>query len=504
MGQLNLRVLINVVANTGPLRAVRGGLAGLAKPGQAAGMVIRSLGRDLRNLGLMGAAALSAVGLGAWNLTRRVLEQGEAAVLASEKTGVSIRSVQRLGVAFEMAGVGAAELEQGLKFLNVSIDAAGRGSKQDERAFAALGVSIRDAAGDIKPTEQVLIEVADKLKEMDNGAEKTAIAMALFGRSGVDMIPGLNQGGAAIKKLGDEAEAAGAVMSEQAARDAEALGDEIDMLKKQVGGLGTSLGVALLPMLNQGVLATRQWIAENRPAVIAKVTEVVNALSTSLPPLFAAFLSIVMVLGDLAKILGPIIRAVGGFGTVLDGLAAILIGRLAIAVWAAVKAVWALNGAMYANPIGLVIAGIAALVFAGWLLIRNWGRISRAWIGFWGRMNEATAKVASAIRGAFKAMVDGIWALFPPWLKTLFRVGRYVVRVVGSGLGGQGPGAGGPGGVPPNLRPRPRPPGPGASFNAGGRLDIDVRLPNAPRVAAAPADPGMNYAVSIVRGTAGR
>lgn len=496
MGQLNLRVLIQVLDRaSGPLRGVAGRLDGLRRPGQAAGMVLQSVGRDLRGLAVLGAAAFTVLGAGAWTLTRRMLDLGEAAVLASEKTGVSIRSVQRLGVAFEMAGVGAEELNQGLKFLNVSIDAAARGSKADVKAFADLGVSIRDAAGKIRPTEDVLIDVADRLKEMDNGARKTALAMALFGRSGVDMIPGLNQGGAAIRKLGDEAEAAGAVMSEQAARDAEALGDQIDMLKKQVGGLGLSLGVALLPMLDKGVAWTRQWLAANRPAVIAKVTEAVNTLSTSLPPLFAAFLAIVKVLGDLARVVGPIVQAIGGFGTVLDALAAIMIGRLAIAVWTAVKAVWGLNAAMLANPIGLVIAGIAALVFAGWLLFRNWERIAKGWRELWARFQDATAKAAEAIRGAFGRMVDAIWALFPAWLKTLFKVGRYVVRVVGSGLGGGG--AGGPSGLPPQMRPNV---GRRDRVDVGGTIRLDARLGGAPTVAAAPNDPRTNYAVSIVRG----
>ncbi len=501
MGQLNLRVLIQVVANAGPLRAVRGGLAGLAKPGQAAGMVVRSLGRDLRNLGLIGAAAFSAVGMGAWNLTRRMAAQGEQALLASQKTGVSIRSVQRLGYAFRLANVEGEAFETGLKFLNVSIDAAGRGSKSDARAFADLGVSIRDARGELRPTEDVLIDVANRMAKMPDGARKTAVAMAIFGRSGVDMIPGLNAGGAAIRKLGDEAEAAGAVLGDEAAQQADEFNDSVDALKTQVNGLGMGIGTALLPMLAEGVARTRAWIGANRPAVIAKVTEAVDTLASSLPPLFEAFLSIVKVLGDLAKVLGPIIRAIGGFGTVLDGLAAIMIGRLAIAIWTAVKAVWALNGAMYANPVGLVIAGIAALIFAGWLLIRNWGRITKAWSDFWEGMRAKTHGVLERIRGGFKSMIDAIWALFPPWLKTLFRVGRYVVRVVGSGLGGGAPsGAGGPSALPPELRPRPRSPGAGGTFNAGGRLDIDLRVPNAPRVSATPANPGMTYATSIVRG----
>lgn len=420
----------------------------------------------------------------------------------SQKTGVGVRSVQRLGYAFRLANVEGEAFETGLKFLNVSIDAAGRGSKADARAFADLGVSIRDARGQLRPTEDVLLDVADKMAALPPGARKTALAMAIFGRSGVDMIPGLNAGGAAIKKMGDEAEAAGAVMSEQAAREADEFNDSVDALKTQVNGLAMGLGTALIPMLTKGVAWTRAWIAANRPAMIAKVTEVVGQLGAKLPALFSAFLAIVHVLGDLARVLGPMVRAIGGVSNLVDGLAALLVGRLVFAVWAAVKAVWGLNGAMLANPIGVVILLIGALILAGFGLAKHWGSISKAWGGFWDGMRQRTHEALEGIRSGFKSMVDAVWNLFPGWLKTLFKVGRYVVRVVGSGLGGGAPaggGAGGPAPRPPSIRPNLSR-APVAPLDPSASIRVTVSDERAPRVAIKPTDSRIDWASGMTRG----
>jgi hypothetical protein len=499
MGQLNLRVLVQVLDRaSGPLRGVAGRLEGLRRPGLAAGRVLQSIGRDLRNLALLSTAALSAVGLAAWNLTRRVAAAGDEAVKTSQKVGVGVEDWQRYAYAAKLADVESAGLADGLKFLNQSAAMAAGGAKGDAKAFQALGISIRDQKGQLKPTGALFEEVADRLSKMEDGAVKTSIAMTLFGRSGVELIPLLNAGADEIRRLGDEAEQLGFVIPEDQARAAEAFNDSITTLQTAVMGLGFSLAGGLIPRLTELVKGTTAWIGANKPAVIAKVDEVVTVLSGNLPALFEAFLSIVRVLGDLASVVGPIVRAIGGFGTVLDALAAIMIGRLAFAVWAAVKAVWGLNAAMLANPIGLVIAALAALVFAGWLLIRNWGRITKWWRETWAEFPKRVAAAGRAIQGAFKRMVEVICNLLPAWLKTLFRVGRYVVRVVGSGLG-----SGGSGG---RTASPPAPPRPGFQRQSLRQIDpsaaIRVTLADdrAPRLSVKGADDRVTFLTEVTRG----
>jgi hypothetical protein len=49
------------------------------------------------------------------------------------------------------------------------------------------------------------MDLADHFKTLPDGAEKTALAMKVLGRSGAELIPLLNAGGAAIEELGSKA-----------------------------------------------------------------------------------------------------------------------------------------------------------------------------------------------------------------------------------------------------------------------------------------------------------
>ncbi|UED72158.1 phage tail tape measure protein [Brevibacillus sp. HD3.3A] len=53
-------------------------------------------------------------------------------------------------------------------------------------------------------------------------------------------------------------------------------------------------------------------------------------------------------------------------------------------IWALAQ--WALNAAMAANPIGLVVAGVAALIIGGYLLFKNWDDISKKTVELWDNM----------------------------------------------------------------------------------------------------------------------
>ena len=62
---------------------------------------------------------------------------------------------------------------------------------------------------------------------MEDGAGKTALAIKLFGKSGADLIPLLNQGRAGIKELTDEAAKLGIVISTETAAKAEQFNDTL-------------------------------------------------------------------------------------------------------------------------------------------------------------------------------------------------------------------------------------------------------------------------------------
>ena len=75
----------------------------------------------------------------------------------------------------------------------------------------------------------------------------------------------------------------------------------------------------------------------------------------------------------------------------------ILIGVLG----GAAVAIWAVNAAMAANPITLIIAGVAALIAGIVLLVKNWDKVTAAFKWFWNWLKQNWPKLLAIISGPF-------------------------------------------------------------------------------------------------------
>ena len=69
---------------------------------------------------------------------------------------------------------------------------------------------------------------------------------------------------------------------------------------------------------------------------------------------------------------------------------------------------WALNVAMSANPIGLLITGIAVLVGVGWMLYRNWDLIKKKVLELWDGLLNWLQPAINAVKGAFEKIIETI------------------------------------------------------------------------------------------------
>jgi hypothetical protein len=168
-------------------------------------------------------------------------------------------------------------LQKGSKNL---VDAAhGTGTAAD--AYDALGITVRDTS---KTMEQVMLEVADKFAGMEDGAQKTAFAMDIFGKGGAAMIPFLNQGSAAIAAQRKEAELLGATWTTAQAQQAEAFNDNLTRIETGLTGFRNAFVSGLLPFINEAVSGIvekiKEWSASGDLQQWAKNTSdfVINAI----------------------------------------------------------------------------------------------------------------------------------------------------------------------------------------------------------------------------------
>jgi hypothetical protein len=190
---------------------------------------------------------------------------------AAKRTGLATEELSKLRLAAETSGSSFEGLATGLKFLGKNMELANAGSKEQIRAFAAAGISAQDLANAHGDVNKVFTQLADTFAGAEDGAGKTAVSMALLGRSGTDLIPMLNEGSAGLKRWGDEAQRAGRVVTAEAAQAADEFNDRLRVLEVSVLGLGSSIGNALIPKLtewvNEGtkvIQQVREWTSENK------------------------------------------------------------------------------------------------------------------------------------------------------------------------------------------------------------------------------------------------
>jgi phage-related minor tail protein len=199
------------------------------------------------------AGALAAL-YGAQSLTTFVKNQidlADATGKMAQKVGVSVEELSKLQYAAKLADVDATQLQGGLVRLSKGMMEAANGTGQARNAFAAMGISVKNTDGSLKSSSQVLGEVANKFSTYEDSATKTALAVQLFGRAGADLIPLLNAGASGIKEAGDELERFGAVISTNAAKNAELFNDNLTRLSTVGAALGQSIANEIMPYLNQ-------------------------------------------------------------------------------------------------------------------------------------------------------------------------------------------------------------------------------------------------------------
>ena len=229
--------------------------------------------KNLRNtiFTLNNAFKAMAVFLAASTATRFItgaINQADEFWKLSRQTGIGADSLQAYGNARKLAGVEQATIEKGLRRLAQSMREADQGVATYADAYKALGVTVRDSDGNLKESEVVLAQLADRFKQMPNGATKAALAMEIFGRSGAQLIPMLNEGGEALERWNYQTSA-------NFSQNAEYFNDQITMLGFGFDGFRKQLADALLPTLNELVGVFQEiFDSENDWTGLFKVIEV--------------------------------------------------------------------------------------------------------------------------------------------------------------------------------------------------------------------------------------
>jgi len=138
----------------------------------------------------------------------------------------------------------------GLQKLEQNMAAASEGSKEQALVFETLGIQLREQDGMLRNSGDVMLDFADVMAGMANGATKTQLAMDVLGKSaGPALLPFLSQGKDGIEEFTAEAEKMGLVVSTEFSDAAGQLNDNLDKLGSVTTGLWRSFADGLTPAL---------------------------------------------------------------------------------------------------------------------------------------------------------------------------------------------------------------------------------------------------------------
>jgi lambda family phage tail tape measure protein len=192
--------------------------------------------------GFGAAIAGSAIVAGLTAVVKRTIDLGDELGKMSARTGVAQNALIGLRNAAALSDVSNESLGKSLTKLNVNLVKAAEGNENLARKFSQLGVRIKDSDGQVVSADKALKQLADRFANMPDGAQKAAAAVAIFGKSGADLIPLLNSGSEAMEKFTF-------AVSEDFSARSELFNDTITELGFKTQGFQLQLTDALLPAL---------------------------------------------------------------------------------------------------------------------------------------------------------------------------------------------------------------------------------------------------------------
>lgn len=348
--------------------------------------------------------AVEAIG----EFVKKGIEAADQMGKMSQRIGVPVESLGALTAAANLSDVSVEGLGQSMSRLARNmIDVAAGGVGPAASAFHYLGITTKELRS-LTP-EQVLDRMAASFSKMKDGADKTAIAIAIFGRAGAQMIPVLNLGVKGMDDLKEKSASLGLVISEKTAKAGEKFVDATKLMGLSIQGVSNTVAAYFLPAMANAAEGFVEWLIHSD--AVANVSEVIiralkfmsdNAL------IFGAVLAVVFggaAIGGISLMVGWFVRLGVAIGIAAVNTLVMLAEFLAIVGLVAVVV----------GGIGLLIASIIYYtdavdrVSAAWELAKKAAGAAVEWIS--NKIDEMIKAIKTVLEWVDK--FGGVWT----WVK---------------------------------------------------------------------------------------
>lgn len=385
----NLKSLEDEYTSFGSVAAQKIAVAGKAM--QDAGVKIEEAGNKLKPLSTAAAGlvtSLAALGYSA------ITGADDLNTLAKQ-TGLSTAEIQQMQYAADLIDVSFSDIEGALKKLKPKMT-------ENNATFQQLGIAVTDADGNLRSTTEVFYEAVEALSQIENETERDQVAMELFGKSADSLAGIIDDGGAALKQYGQEAEDLGLILDQNTLDSLNTLNDTIDKLKANFTGAFAQLGATVATQFGPYL--------EKAAEYAQKLADKIANLSPEAVELTVKIAGIVAALAPLTIGIGKTVSGIGKAMTTIPKV----VGTIKKA-GTAIKAV----GALLSPQVLIITAIVAAVVAAGILIYKNWDKIKAATKTMaeavkkaWENLKSTVVKAATSIRdgavNAWESMKAGV------------------------------------------------------------------------------------------------
>lgn len=313
----------------------------------------------------------------------------------------------------------SAKSTKAIEEMGLSLSEATAQQEEARAALASLGIAMEDTNGPRK-MGAIVRDLADKTKDMSK-EQRLATLATIFGTNAASAwVAVIDQGPDALDQLTKELEnsdGAAAAMAETMQNNARGA---MVRLQSATESVAISIGGTMLP-----TLAELGDSLANEAAYVSKVASEHPELTEAIIKTSFAVIGMVIAYKAARAIYYSVVAAKAAYvlatnsetlasarSTIASGIhkAAMLGGT--IATYAAAAAQWALNAAMTANPIGLVIIAVVALIAAFVWLGTHFQAVSEFCTSMW---ESPTAAIIAFMMGPIGWLIYAAMGLIANW-----------------------------------------------------------------------------------------
>ena len=348
-----------IAAQISPLGRVS---AGFDKLGNS----LMKAGQSMRKFSAAGAAVVTMLGA----LTYKASDAADEINTLSKRYGISTKDLQKYALAAELVDVDVDTIAKSHVKLEKTMYAAANGSKANAEYFKQLGVNILDADGNLRDADEVWNDTIKALGQMENETERDAVAMALLGKSAMELNPIIEDNGETYQQMAELFEKYDLeLIDDETLEKANEFNDKIQQIRAMATIAWQTIGAKL---------------AEYLLPALEKVVDWVGQLANWLANLDPRLLTIIAAAGGFVAILAPLITGLGQLAFAISSITG-LMGMLGVSF-----------GSVAATALP-VIAIIAAIIAIGVTLYKNWDTIKAAAKQLWNNIKTTFNNIKTSI-----------------------------------------------------------------------------------------------------------